>query len=164
MDDEQNKFSPHPPKSRISPAQAALLAAAIVIAIPLVFVIVLAYGISHTVTDQDVAGATRISSDWIELVPNRPLKSTQSTQSLILEVSPNGAGNNESDLPLPQVELIDEYRNTYRLKSFAQDSTRMLFGSELIPLPRDRVYPKVRLRSDKPFQCARIVWRNEDHK
>jgi len=164
MDDEQNKFSPHPPKSRISPAQAVLLAAGILIAIPLVFVIVLAYGISHTVTDQDVAGATTISSDWIELVPNRPLKSTRWTQSLILEVSPNAAGNNESDLRLPQVELIDEYRNTYRLKSFAQDSTTMLFGSDLIPLPRDRVYPKVRLRSDKPIQCVRILWRNEDHK
>jgi hypothetical protein len=140
MDDEQNKLSPHPPKSRISPARAILLAAAILIAIPLVFVIVFAYGISHTVTDQDVAGAMRISSDWIELVPNRPLKSTRWTQSLILEISPNGADNNESALPLPQVELIDEYRNTYRLKSFAQDSARMLFGSEVIPLPRDKKF------------------------
>ncbi len=164
MDDEPNRFSPHPPRSRISPVQAVLLAAAIVLAIPLVFVIVLGYGISHSVTDQEVAGSTRISSDWIELVPNRPLKSTGWTQSLILEISSNAAANKESDLPLPQVELIDEYRNTYRLESFAQDSTSMLFGSHIIPLPRDRVYPKVRLRSDKPIQCTRIVWRNEDHK
>ena len=166
VNDEPNKFSPPPPKSRISPVQAVLLAAAVVIAIPLIFLIVFAYGISHNVTDQNVAGETKVSSEWIELTPNPALKSTRWTQSLILEFPPNRSVEyNQSDnRPLPQVELIDEYRNTYRLTLSGRDSTTMFFGSDLIPLPRDRVYSRVRLRCDKPIEFARIVWRNEDHK
>ena len=166
MNVERNKFSPHSPKSRISPVQAVLLAVAVVIAIPLIFLIVFAYGISHTVADQDVAGATRISSDWVELVPKQPLKSTRWTQALILELSPGMPAATASIVASsqPEVELIDEYRNTYRLHVAGKDSRTMVFSSELVPLPRDRVYSKVRLRSDSPITCSRIVWRNEDHK
>lgn len=167
MSDERNKFSPRPPQSRISPVQAVLLAVAVVIAIPLIFLIVFAYGISHTTTDQEVAGATKISSDWVELMPKQPLKSTRWTQSLILELSPDmpaATANLSVPHPQPEVELIDEYRNTYRLHVAGKDSRVIVFSSELVPLPRDRVYSKVRLGSDSPVVCSRIVWRNEDHK
>src|SRR5258705_194650 len=73
----------------------------------------------------------------------------------------------DGSISTPEVQLVDEYGNTFNLDQPSMFSPTSHFtqrGFSLRDLPQDRVYRAVRIRSDKPIQYSRIMWRCENHK
>jgi len=63
----------------------------------------------------------------------------------------------------PEVQLVDEYGKTYEL-----DNRTYIGNSEIgfwrVELPTERPYLKVRLRSNQPIECKRMIWRCQNWK
>lgn len=68
----------------------------------------------------------------------------------------------DGSLVEPKVQLIDRSGKVYDLASPALDEKRNSLR-KLRP-PRDRAYPTVRIRSDKPIHVSRIYWRSYNQK
>lgn len=71
------------------------------------------------------------------------------------------------DLGMPEVQLVDGQGNVFPLH-FLMVHHRDRSGSPVIggagfgapDLPTDRSYGEVRIRSDKPMKCSRVIWRS----
>jgi hypothetical protein len=127
-----------------------------------------------TLTDRGIAGSTAVTSQWLEITPAPVLKPSGKTSLVILELEgdytpdfqaqmlrfPDGA------LGMPEVQLVDEQGNVFPLR-FLMVHHRDRTGSNVMggagfgspDLPKDRSYGKVRVRSDKPIKCSKIIWR-----
>jgi hypothetical protein len=128
-----------------------------------------------TLTDRDITGSTAITSQWLEIGPTPALKPSGKTSLVILELEgdytpdfqaqklrfPDGA------LSMPEVQLVDQQGNVFPLH-FLMVHHRDRTGSDIMggagfgapDLPTDRSYAKVKLRSDKPMKCSKIIWRS----
>ncbi len=158
------------------PIQKALL----IIFVLCVFVVVsiLLYrrmGPLPTLTDRDVAGATAITSQWLEITPVPALKPAGKTSLLILELEGDYTPDFQAQmlrfpdgtLGMPDVQLVDQQGNVFPLH-FLMVHHRDRTGSNVMggagfgapDLPTDRSYGKVRVRSDKPMKCSKIIWRS----
>ena len=158
------------------PIQKALL----VIFVLCVFVVVsiLLYrrmGPLPTLTDRDVAGSTAITSQWLEITPVPALKPAGKTSLLILELKGDYTPDFQAQmlrfpdgtLGMPDVLLVDQQGNVFPLH-FLMVHHRDRTGSNVMggagfgapDLPTDRSYPKLRVRSDKPMKCSKIIWRS----
>src|SRR5262245_1030908 len=102
----------------------------LLIIISIVAVVVL-FAIGRTIywfatkqNDREVASGVNISTDWVEITPQPPLKATKHVQDLIIHV--DGYNRTLEDtrnrLPLPdgtladpEVEIVDESGTVYRL-------------------------------------------------
>ncbi|HKQ54028.1 MAG TPA: hypothetical protein VJT74_16750 [Pyrinomonadaceae bacterium] len=67
----------------------------------------------------------------------------------------------------PEVQLVDQYGNVFdagvQMAASPSDNNGSITG--YVPrLPRDRLYTKVRVRSDKPLKVSRIFWRCSTYK
>jgi hypothetical protein len=157
------------------PIHKALLA---IVALSVVLVVALLLyrkmGPLPTLTDRDIAGTTAVTSQWLEITPAPALKPSGKTSLVILELEgdytpdfqtqmlrfPDGA------LGMPEVQLVDEQGNVFPLR-FLMVHHRDRTGSNVMggagfgspDLPKDRSYSKVRVRSDKPMKCSKIIWR-----
>jgi hypothetical protein len=115
--------------------------------------------------DREISGPMTISSQWIEIVPKKPLSVQRQIQYMILDViDPFDPDYDQWSLRLqdgsivtPEVQLVDESGNTYNLTSPALDSKGIGFRNS--ELPKDRAYRAVRIRSNKPIKLSRIYWR-----
>ncbi len=120
--------------------------------------------------DRELAGPTTVSSEWLEIVPEQPLRTERQIQYLILDVADPFDPVYESwslrlkdgSLVQPKVQLIDQSGKVYDLTSPALDEKGIGFGNS--DLPRDRAYSTVRIRSDKPIHLSRIYWRSYNPK
>ena len=120
--------------------------------------------------DREIAGPTTISSEWLEIVPEQRLRTERRIQYLVLDVADSFEPVYESwslrlkdgSLVQPKVQLIDQSGKVYDLTSPALDEKGIGFGNS--DLPRDRAYPTVRIRSDKPIHLSRIYWRSYNQK
>lgn len=128
-----------------------------------------------TLTDRDIAGATAITSEWLEIQPAPVLKPSSKTSFVILELegdyTPDFQAQRlhfpDGSLGMPEVQLVDELGNVFPLH-FLMVHHRDRTGSNVMggagfganDLPANRSYSKVRVRSDKPLQCSRIIWRS----
>ena len=128
-----------------------------------------------TPTDRDIAGPTAITSQWFEIGPTPALKPSGKTSFVILELEgdytpdfqaqmlrfPDGA------LGMPDVQLVDEQGTVFPLH-FLMVHHRDRTGSNVMggagfgtpDLPADRSYSEVRVRSDKPMKCSKVIWRS----
>jgi hypothetical protein len=61
-------------------------------------------------------------------------------------------------IAIPEIEIVDQYGISYGLKTQTVSGETEV-GYWTVELPRDRVYPKVRLRSNHPIRCERVIWR-----
>ena len=121
--------------------------------------------------DQELAGPTTTASQWLEIVPESPLrverqrhlialdldKSIHTEQGGSLLVLPDGS------IVRPQVELVGKDGKTYELNVpslFLTNTGELLAYFSGDDLPNDKTYIKVRIRSDRPVPCNRIFWRN----
>ena len=117
-----------------------------------------------------------IGPDWIELVPNSPLSDSRMVAELVLIVAdfkldpserlpsgqfrlPNG------QVAQPQIEAVDESGNIVAIRHSGftmsgRDSIRFIPEPEL----KNAKLVKIRLRSDVPFRCEKIVWSNRNMK
>lgn len=64
----------------------------------------------------------------------------------------------------PEIQLVDEHGNIFALTDGAKYphpsvyEKRMSYSVARDNLPQDRVYTKVRIRSDKPLRSSGIFW------
>jgi hypothetical protein len=127
--------------------------------------------------DRQIADSLTLSSDWREIKPEKPLEIERQVQYLYVhtaETFPINSTSGFREIRLAdgstvriEAELIDEQGRSYPLEpsSFSlADRTRTDIGSGVgfnyRDLPRDRAYSVVRLRSNKPIQLSKVIWRN----
>jgi hypothetical protein len=122
------------------------------------------YRLFNPYLDREIAGPTTISSEWLEIMPEQPLRVERQIQYLTLDVADPfepvydnwSLRLNDGSVVRPEVQLVDEHGSVYNLTSPALDNKGIAFGNS--DLPSDRVYPVVRIRSDKPIKLSRIYW------
>lgn len=130
----------------------------------------------------EVATNVQINSVWTEIIPQNPLKIVKRLQKIYLEIECEQNENQEENVWYledgtiinPQVQLIDEFGNTYDLeggnaavKPITSDlwkASKLGFSYRLGKLPTDRKYTKIRVRNDQTFTCSKITWLNYERK
>ena len=130
------------------------------------------YTLATLQSDRDVATGVNISTDWIEITPQPPLKATKQVHHLIITVDgyKRSVDDTRNELPLPdgtlanpEVELVDESGETYRLRPSLLTSSGVGYIADDAthsPLPANKAFTKIRIRSGKPFRAAKIIWQN----
>ena len=127
-----------------------------------------------TLTDRDIAGATAITPQWLEIGPAPALKPSGKQSLVILELEGEYTPDFQAQmlrfpdgsLGMPEVQLVDQQGHVFPLH-FLMVHHRDRTGSNVMggagfgasDLPTDRSYGKVRVRSDKPMKCSKIIWR-----
>jgi hypothetical protein len=130
------------------------------------------YRLFKPYSDYEVSGPVTISSEWLEITPEKPLRTGRQIHLIVIEL--DAAIKIERDgwgLILPdgsvskaEVQLVDQDGKIYYLDHPAvwQDpstgTTLREFSSP--DLPENKVYRAVRIRADKPIRCNRVFWRN----
>jgi hypothetical protein len=155
--------------------QKGLLAiVALCVVLVVAFLLYRRIGPLPTPSDRDIVGSTAITSQWLDIKAAPELKPSGKSSLVILELEgdytpdfqaqmlrfPDGA------LGMPEVQLVDEQGNVFPLH-FLMVHHRNRTGSNVMggagfgspELPTDRGYSKVRIRSDKPMKCSKIIWR-----
>lgn len=171
------------PQPQLSRLQNELISCGVIlIGIPLtllaiIFVVFMwSLGTSHI--EREIAGPTMITPDWLELSPEEPLKPLNREQSIRLEVTeaytPDkqrvGMKFPDGSLAVPEVQLVDVNGTVYQLDKSSLISTNAPYEDPRkanglggirfyrVGLPQNRAYRSVRIRSDRSFRCAKIVW------
>jgi hypothetical protein len=159
----------------MKPIHKALLA---IIALGIVLVVALLLyrrmGPLPTLTDRDIAGATAITSQWLEIGPAPALTPSGKHSLVILELEGDYTPDFQAQmlhfpdgsLGMPEVQLVDDQGHVFPLH-FLMVHHRDRTGSNVMggagfgapDLPIDRSYSKLRVRSDKPIKCSKIIWR-----
>lgn len=151
------------------------------------------YRLIYPSVEQQIIGEVVITTEWLEIHPDPPLKVSRNEQRIDIHVedtftpyTPNdgswgetwGMRFSDGAIIIPEVQLVDENGNVYELESpsFVHKDARrgdasggMAFRASLRPptgldLPQDRVYRTVRIRCDRSLRCSRIVWSCTDWK
>ena len=128
-----------------------------------------------TLTDRDIASSIAITSQWSEIKPTPPLKTSGTTALVILELEGDYTPDFQSQmlrfpdgtLGMPEVQLVDEHGNVFPLR-FLMVHHRDRSGSPVMggagfgapDLPADAGYSQVRVRSAKPMNCSKVIWRS----
>jgi hypothetical protein len=163
------------PERKLSFNQKVLIGIGIILSIPLALTALIFYAMITSLSEREIAGATTSNSEWLEIKPDPPLKPSKRNQYLVLDVaSPYeledrswGVRLPDGSIITPEVQLVDEYGNTFNLdrpSMFSPTSHFTQRGFSMWDLPKDRVYRAVRIRSDKPIQYSRVIWRCENPK
>ena len=123
-------------------------------------------------TDHTIASVTTISTEWLEITPEKPLKPEKDEQQVGLYLegpfsspldAPDGVRVADASVVTPEVELVDTEGNVIRLEWSGTRGTRILsFG--LLKKLGGREYRTVRIRADKPIKCKEILWTNIEWK
>jgi hypothetical protein len=138
----------------------------------LLYVGFIAYSLLTRQIDREIASNLPISSDWVEINLRPPLEAGNLTQTVILYIE--GYKRDIADtrqqiimpdgtILIPEAQVIDEYGNVYPLKigqwlSNGVGFTRDFDAGSNSKFPQDRAYPKVRIRSDRPFKISKVFW------
>lgn len=134
-----------------------------------VFIAVKLYRVSNPYLDREISGPVTLTSEWIEIVPEEPLRPEREVQKILLDFAQPYESDHDAwkirfpdgSLVAPEVQLIDKNGNVFTSSKVASlGQTGM--GLRMSSLPQDRVYLKLRLRSDKPIAISRIIWRCYD--
>jgi len=129
--------------------------------------------------DREIGSKVQVGPDWVEIRPNSPMKIYRMFQSV--ELSVEGSYTRTSGkgwfLPdgtqlSPQVQITDDEGNWYDLEGGSYGVTSRGYGTDVIDahlagfkiqgsrLPPDRTFRAIRMRSDVPFTCRAVIWRN----
>ena len=148
-------------------------AGCLVVVLAFVFFILPRMGPLPNFTDRNIAGVTAITSEWLEIKPDPMLKVSGKTPLVILELegdyTPDFGAKKlrypDGMFSAPEAQLIDDRGNVFPLyllmahhrNRSSNDLGGAGFGS--LDLPGDRSYVKLRIRSEKPMKCSKIIWR-----
>ena len=158
------------------PIQKTLLAlGALCLILFVAFLLYRRMGPLPTLTDRDIAGRTAITPQWLEIKPTPLLQPSGKTSVVILELEGDYTPDFQSHmlrfpdgaLGMPDVQLVDEQGNVFPLH-FLMVHHRDRTGSSVMGgagfgapgLPADRRYAMVRVRSDMPMRCSKVIWRS----
>jgi hypothetical protein len=129
---------------------------------------------------REIHRSVEFGTDWTEITPQPPMKSSQpfSYIGLKLETVKDWAKNDKKKLLLTdgspiliEVELSDDQGNKYLLVpnrigkyiEFGKDKSNIPLSappSNESDFPPDRLYTKVRIRSERPINCEQVIWGN----
>jgi hypothetical protein len=123
------------------------------------------------VQPEELAGTTTTASQWLEIVPQSPLRVERQRQMIALDLDKSiqtereGSGLvlPDGSIVRPQVQLVSKDGKIYELNRpsfFLSNTGEILAYFSRADLPNDQSYIKVRIRSDRPVRCNRILWRN----
>ena len=157
-----------------NPVKKLLIALGVLCIIALI-VLILYWRLAPSTSNRDIAGSIEITSQWLEIKPEPPLNSSKKIQLVLLELAGDYTPDFQSQgirfsdglSVVPEVQLVDENGKVFPLKlvmvnhrdrSGSSVMARVGFGAP--DLPQDKDYRMVRIRSDKPIECSRIVWQN----
>ena len=128
---------------------------------------------------QIVAENVQITSEWLEIKAETPLKITKRVQNIELliegyehDINKNDFGNiqlKDGTFVNPEVQIVDENGKTYQLKYSQRSGDLIGFSlNEKIhgthSFPKEVTYKSIRIRSDNPFLCKKIIWHDYDVK
>jgi hypothetical protein len=117
-----------------------------------------------------------VTNQWIELHPKPSLRADKDNQLVVLELEPplkddfyrEGKGPNkgqgilmpDGEVINPEMEVIDQYGNTFNL--VYAGARRTFWPAYNLPhpnaWPRDREYRVVKIRSPRPIKIKAIYW------
>ena len=130
---------------------------------------------------QTVSGSITIGSSWMEIVPPKPLKPLGVTNWITLGCKNykvfDWAENEKNILELAdgrntkiEAYLYDDRGESYLLRIYQTSNGPELHRKELseigdgknnystVEFPKDRVYIKLKIRSEIPLECDNIEW------
>lgn len=145
-----------------------LILSAGIVLIFLFFVGLSIYRIATRQSDREVASDVNISTDWLELTLQPPLRATKRVQHLIICVDgyDRSVEDTRDQILLPdgstansEVEILDESGKVYQLHPSLLISSGVGYRADS-SLPQDRSFTRIRIRSDRPFQASKIFWEN----
>jgi len=125
-----------------------------------------------------ISGPLTVSSEWIEIVPDKPLKAQRGENAVMFDFA---TPLNEKDLitgndvrkwgirfpdgsvTIPEVQLVDQNGNVYPLGVAFFDTKGIGFGmsdpaTHLESLPRDKTFRAVRVRCARSIGFAKVYW------
>ena len=119
--------------------------------------------------DRILAKNIGVTTEWIELAIEPPVKAENRSQSINLRITdlklPDGK------LLSPEIELYDDlggkvdfFHSGSVTKNYVDEVFRAGYKNQSINLPADRRYTKMRIRSSIPFSCDQIYWSDYDPK
>lgn len=133
--------------------------------------------------EQVVTTDILVTESWTDIVPESPMNVSKQIQTVYLEIKGYKLDNHQAasweiKLPdgtviKPELQLIDGSGNTFILEHgshlLRQDVDLIGFSITAnnggnTKIPDDRTYTKLRIRSDKPFRCSKIIWSNRNLK
>jgi hypothetical protein len=128
------------------------------------------YNKLHPDLDRVISGPATLSSEWLEIKPQEPLKPEREVQNVIIWFAvpytarqPPALVFEDGAAITPEVQLVDAGGNIFKLRTSGGDSSGFAYtccdGTYDRRLPKDRTYRSVRIRSDRPIQASQIVWR-----
>ena len=119
-------------------------------------------------SEQLVHGPLDLSSQWVQIRPDRPLQPLKEAQELILVVDSSQllSTNNSIDQVLlrdgsvvnPEIQLLDLDGNAFNAKVIKAPTPSRYENAIIGMSPGERSYAQVRIRSDKPLHLSRVVW------
>lgn len=144
--------------------------------------IALYYGINYLVASslkpiqQIIATNISVTSQWVEIIPESPMKvNKQMIQRLFLIIDGYEFDESNDNWQLkisdgtivePEIQILDEYGKVYDLHNGTRIGNLVGFypkrnGDRFNGFPADRTYTKIRIRSNEPFLCSKIIWSNK---
>ncbi len=127
---------------------------------------------------RDISGPLTVSSKWIEIVPDKPLKAEREQNAVMFDFA---VPLNEKDVitgndvarwrirfpdgstAIPEVQLVEQSGNTYSLSVSFFGTKGIGFGmidpqTHLETLPRDKTYRAVRIKCEERITFSRVYW------
>lgn len=138
------------------------------------FISMKVYRIFNPYLDREISGPVTTSTEWLEIRLSKPLRPERHVQEIDVKFAePYDYDHRTREIrfqdgsPLiVEVQLVDQYGNVFELnKVTALGRTGISRGmrdpstwQEI--LPKDRTYQAVRIRSNKPIEVSKIIWRS----
>ena len=132
-----------------------------------------------------ISEAASIEDQWTEFRPSPPLRIEKDWGTILLDLEPpfkddfyiGGQGPEKGkgilmpggEVINPEIELTDEYNNTFHLvwegsRRVVASNGSPIYGPSKGELPRDREYTTIRMRSNIVLKCRAIYWLDESGK
>ena len=168
--DSPGLFETQVGKKKLSFNQKVWIGLAVLVSIPVLLFLSWWMLMLHLDSEQEIAGEVIISTEWVEFAPEIPLKPEKDAQEVVLDSAVPLVRDNldlknirltDGTQVKPELQLVDQYGNVFNatVNRYMTPSRYNNGISCSVPrLPEDRLYTKVRVRSDKPLKLARIVW------
>ena len=132
---------------------------------------------SNRTVDQTVAMQIPVAGAWTDLTPDSPLTKTRRVQEIDLEISGfrYDVGDHlpwgqirlpDGNIISPQIEAYDEAGNRHEFHHSGYTMSRedLIVYSPIQHLSDEVRLTKIRIRSDQPFACEHLFWRNRNPK
>jgi hypothetical protein len=118
--------------------------------------------------DQQIKGATTLSTEWIEITPDEPLKIVGDDQAVgiylaepfihdIHDPRSGGVKLPDGSTVAPEIQIIDIEGNRFTLKYTGARGRKFIFYM-LEDKLKGRVYRSVRVRAERTIECKGIYW------